>query len=132
MKKGIVLALMAATIGITGYMNVGAKESRPVVSVDNIYVDFGIVSKVNYVTDTVTVNPFEKKSITFKECEDWFPGDYVVFLKDNKGTPYDKSDDEVLDIVYSGNVKWAIPGETGFFVKTFDGEKSLYEWYSYE
>ena len=127
MKK-IIVSVLLSTLAIT--MPVFAKETKTV-ETENLYTVMGVVCKTDLETDTVYVDCNATKLRTFSGVDDWFVGDYAVFLMDNKGTPHDDSDDKTLSITYSGYVNWIAPSETGVTIRNMD---SLYEWnyYSYE
>ena len=61
-----------------------------------------VVVQVDTATDTVTGQDSTGNLWQFKGCEDWFTGDTVAMIMDNKGTA-EISDDEIISIRYCGS-----------------------------
>lgn len=70
-----------------------------------IYPETGIVTQVDYSTNTVTFTTCEQVPHYFTGCEDWDVGDIcsaIMYSPDQ----YNVFDDQVLSAVYSGRVEW--------------------------
>jgi len=72
---------------------------------ENITPDYyplaGIVTEVDYATDTVTVTDGGGTQWAFYGCEDWLENDIAALLMDGKNTP-EIYDDEIVAVRYSG------------------------------
>lgn len=66
------------------------------------YPATGIVTEVNYNTDTVTVQDFNGNLWNFYGCEDWAPNDICAMLMSNNGTPETIFDDIIITARYCG------------------------------
>lgn len=67
-----------------------------------IYPAVGIITKVDYETDTVIVQRASGFEYTFEGVEDLVEGDVMALLMYNDGDPRTIADDEVISARYSG------------------------------
>ena len=70
-----------------------------------IYADTGIVTEVNYSTDTVTVEMVNGNLFSFKGTEDWITGDFASLLMYDNNTRQTVTDDRILHVKYSGHLE---------------------------
>lgn len=128
LKKAIATTICVATTALMLATPTSANGN----AVTTTYTEMGIVTEVDYETDTVWLNTFDEKLRSFKECDDWFVGDFAVMTMSDNGTPYDYSDDTMLDVVYSGSMHWINTSENGFSLRSFSGENYTDKHYEYE
>lgn len=66
-----------------------------------VYPDTARVVKVDYETDTVTVETFNGFLFTFEGCEDYMEGDGVALIMEDNNTPK-VFDDIIIKVQYCG------------------------------
>lgn len=76
-----------------------------------IYPAVGVVTAVDYETDTVTVEKANGHAYEFYGVEDLMPGDVMALLMYSNGTPYTQEDDAVISARYGGYVIEEMKGE---------------------
>lgn len=90
--KGMLIALITATILNSGYVN------------EEIYPHVGIVSEINTNTDTVIFTDFNGMEWQFNGVEDWMINDICACIMYNNGTEI-INDDKILKVEYKGYVE---------------------------
>ena len=70
-----------------------------------IYADTGIVTEVNYETNTITVEMAHGNQFEFKGTEDWVTGDFAGCLMYDNGTKQTVKDDRILHAKYCGYIE---------------------------
>ena len=97
MKTKIFLLLVV----ITGFLCHSANTAKETETAPSLYPMMGVVTEVNYATDTVTIVDFNGNEWEFSECEDWFVGDVCASIMSDNGTPL-IFDDEIVQVKYDG------------------------------
>lgn len=100
------------------------------VNTASIYPDAGIVTEVDYTTDTVEVTMLNGNVFAFYGCDDWYMGDIAAMIMNDNGTPEVNDDIIVNSPEYAGHVSFidATTSEDGFYINFRDGAC----WYEYE
>lgn len=123
-----ILATIVVAIALMSVITARAMEEG------NTYTSMGIITNVDYATDTVKANMLNGHSFTFYGCSDWYNGDFIILELSDNGTPGYFEDDIILkDPEYEGSLHWIMTGSRGFGIANLD-DKGItgYDWFSWD
>lgn len=69
---------------------------------DCMYATTTIVDRIDKSQDIVTLKDYNGYIYQISPVEDWEVGDIASILMDDNGTPFDKLDDKIVSVKYSG------------------------------
>lgn len=78
----------------------------------DLYAKVGLVTDVDYTTDTITITDIDGHMWQWEGAEDWDTYDIVCFILCDVGTDYTREDDEIISITYNGYIE---PNEAQWF-----------------
>lgn len=92
------LAIMILVVGLSSAYE---KEESLENKINNTYATTGLVTKVDFKNDVVTVEDYNGFIWQFSGCEDWLVDDICTMTMDSNGTA-EILDDEIVSCRYSG------------------------------